>query len=59
MTADFLEHFNFVDDDIRTVLTDKESLSFSIKRGTKQGDPLSSLLLNTVLQYSLENDLKR
>ena len=27
--------------------------------GTKQGDPLSSLLFNTVLQYSLESDLKR
>ena len=35
------------------VLTDKESDVFSIKRGTKQGDPLSSLLFNTVLQYSL------
>ena len=42
-----------------TVLTDKESDVFSIKRGTKQGDPLSSLLFNTVLQYSLEYDLKR
>ena len=42
-----------------TVLTDKESDVFSIKRGTKQGDPLSSLLFNTVLQYSLEDDLKR
>ena len=42
-----------------TVLTDKESDVFSIKRGTKQGDPLSSLLFNTVLQYSLEEDLKR
>ena len=34
-----------------TVLTDKESDVFSIKRGTKQGDPLSSLLFNTVLQF--------
>ena len=42
-----------------TVLTDKESDAFPIKRGTKQGDPLSSLLFNTVLQYSLEKDLKR
>ena len=40
-----------------TVLTDKESDTFPIKRGTKQGDPLSSSLFNTVLQYSLENDL--
>ena len=37
-----------------TVLTDKESDVFPIKRGTKLGDPLSSLLFNTVLQYSLE-----
>ena len=42
-----------------TVLTDKASSVFSIKKGTKQGDPLSSLLFNTVLQYSLEEDLKR
>ena len=42
-----------------TVLTDKESDAFPIKRETKQGDPLSSLLFNTVLQYSLENDLKQ
>ena len=42
-----------------TVLTDKESEVFSIKRGTKQGDPLSSLLFNTVLQYSLESNLTK
>ena len=42
-----------------TVLTDKESDAFPIKRGTKQGDALSSSLFNTVLQYSLEGDLKR
>ena len=42
-----------------TVLTDKESDVFQIKRGTKQGDPLSSLLFNTALQFSLEEDLKR
>ena len=40
-------------------MTDKESSVFSIKKGTKQGDPLSSLLFHTVLQYSLEDDLKR
>ena len=38
------------------VLTDKESDVFPIRKGTKQGDPLSSLLFNTVLQYSLENN---
>ena len=42
-----------------TVLTDKQSDVFSIKRGTKQGDPLSSPLFITVLQFSLEDDLKR
>ena len=40
-----------------TVLTDKESEVFPIKKGTKQGGPLSSLLFNTVLQCSLENNL--
>ena len=42
-----------------TVLTDKESDAFPIKRGTKQGDPLSSLWFNTVLQYSLKDNLDR
>ena len=42
-----------------TVMTDKKSDQFEIKRGRKQGDPLSSLLFNTVLQYALEGDLKR
>ena len=32
---------------------------FEIKKGTKQGDPLSSLLLNTVLQVALKDDLPR
>ena len=36
-----------------TVLTDKESDMFEIKRGRTQGDPLSSLLFNTVLQMAL------
>ena len=42
-----------------TVLTDKESDLFEIKRETKQGDPLSSLLCNTVLQATLKDDLIR
>ena len=40
-------------------MTDKESEVFPIKKGTKEGDPLSSLLFNTVLQYSLESNLTK
>ena len=40
------------------VMTDKESDMFEIKKGTTQGDPLSSLLFNTVLQV-LKDDLPR
>ena len=32
---------------------------FEIKKGSKQGDPLSSLLFNTVLQNSLKDDIQR
>ena len=39
------------------VLTDKECDVFEIKSGTKQGDSLSSLLFNTVLQVALNDDL--
>ena len=42
-----------------TVLTDAESDMFEIKKGTKQDDPLSSLLINTVLQKALEDDIPR
>ena len=35
--------------------TDEESEIFDIQKGSKQGDPLSSLLFNTVLQYALKN----
>ena len=41
-----------------SVQTDEESNIFDIQRGTKQGDPLSSLLFNTVLQYSLKDEIK-
>ena len=40
-------------------LTDKESDVFEIKRWTKQEDPLSSLLFNTVLQVAVKDDLAR
>ena len=39
--------------------TDEESNIFDIRKGTKQGDPLSSLLFNTVLQYSLKDEIQR
>ena len=42
-----------------SVQTDEESNIFEIQKGTKQGDPLSSLLLNTVLQYSLKDEIQR
>ena len=42
-----------------SVQTDEESNIFDILKGTKQGDPLSSQLFNTVLQYSLKDDIQR
>ena len=42
-----------------SVQTDEESNMFEIKTGTKQGDPLSSLLFNTVLLNSLIDDIQR
>ena len=40
-------------------LNGQESDVFEMKRGTKQGDPLSSLLFNTVLQMALRDDVER
>ena len=39
--------------------TDEESEIFEIQKGSKQGDPLSSLLFSTVLQYALNNVIQR
>ena len=40
------------------VQTDEESKIFDIPKGSKQGDPMSSLLFNTVLQYYLKEEIK-
>ena len=42
-----------------SVQTDEESDIFDIEKGSKQGDPMSSLLFNTVLQYSLKDEIQR
>ena len=39
--------------------TDEESEIFDIQKGSKQGDPMSSLLFNTVLHYALKNVIQR
>ena len=41
-----------------TVSMDKESDMFETKRGTKQGDPLSSVLFNAMLQITLKDDVE-
>ena len=41
-----------------TVLTDKDGDMFEIKKGTKQGDPPTSLLFNTVVQVALEKETR-
>ena len=42
-----------------SVQTDEESNIFDIQKRSKQGDPLSSLLFNTVPQYSLMDEIQR
>ena len=42
-----------------SVQTDEENESFDIQKGFKQGDPMFSLLFNTVLQYSFKNEIQR
>ena len=42
-----------------SVQTDEESNIFDIQKGSKQGDPMSSLLFNTVLHYSLKDEIQR
>ena len=42
-----------------SVQTDEESNIFDIQKGSKQGDPMSSLLFNKVLQYSLKGQIQR
>ena len=45
------------EDQTGTVKTDRVSRSFNLERGVKQGDPLSSLLFNAVLEQIFK-DLK-
>ena len=40
-------------------MTDKESNVFKTEKVTKQGDPLSRSLLNTVLRVALKDDLAK
>ena len=42
-----------------SVQTDEESEIFDIQKGSKQGDPMSSLLFNTVLQHSSTDEIQR
>ena len=42
-----------------SVQTDEESEMLDIRKGSKQGDPMSSLLFNTVLQYSSKDEIQR
>ena len=49
----------FYKDQKASVQADVESNMFEIKKGTKQGDPLSSSLFNTVLQNSLKDVTQR
>ena len=49
----------FYKDQKASVQTDEESEIFDIQKGSKQGDPMSSRLFNTVLQYALKNVIQR
>ena len=42
-----------------TILTDKESDMFEIKKKTNHSDPFSNLLFNTALKMALESDFPR
>ena len=42
-----------------SVQTDEESNIFDIQKVSKQGDPMSSLLFNTLLQYSLKDEIQQ
>ena len=45
------------DDQYATVWTDVESEKFQAARGTKQRDPLSSLLFTSAPQFAMENEM--
>ena len=57
---DYIHLLNFFYKDQKaTVLSDEESDMFEIKKGTEQGDPLLILLLNTVRQKAMEENVPR
>ena len=45
---------NLYTDQSGLIAIDVESKLFSITRGTKQGDPLSSLIFNSVLEFAMK-----
>ena len=55
---DYISHLKkLYRDQKASVLTGEESNMLEIKKGTKQGDPQSSLLFNMVLQKAPEDDI--
>ena len=56
---DYFRHLKKLYRDQKATVVTDESDMFEIKKGTKLGDPLPSLLFNTVLQKVLEKYIQR